>query len=397
MEDNLIPKSYCVIGGGIVGSWTALQLIRDGVPTTLIEQFPFDHTRGSSHGGSRAFRLLEDGDLSMLIDSLSEWKNLEKSISDSLFVETGLINFGENDDPYLLKSMNMVEQCGYHVKWLGSEEISKRYPMIQYPKNWGAAYDETAGLLIASKCVSAVRNEFSKLGGKIIHAVTKSVKSSNKGHAKVKIRHPLDLEENLLFKKAVVCAGPWTSKLFPQLKSILTTKLIPVTYWRELNDQGKPIENPERQVYSATNGFPIIFNARLANVYAIPSYEYPGLVKVLYHGGPNVDPDSRDTGDLQSYIQYVSDYVKTHFPNLDYSEPSISERCMYTCTSDNLPILDKIEENIVLGAGFSGSGFKHSPSTGKILASLALGKENELPQGYQRSRFKLDRFTSLRD
>ena len=70
---------------------------------------------------------------------------------------------------------------------------------------------------------------------------------------------------------------------------------------------------------------------------------------------------------------------------------------MYTCTPDNLPIFDKIEENIVLGAGFSGSGFKHSPSTGKILSSLALGKENDLPQGYQRSRFKLDRFTSLRD
>ena len=169
--------------------------------------------------------------------------------------------------------------------------------------------------------------------------------------------------------------------------------MIPVTYWRELNDQGKPIENPKGLVYSATNGFPIIYNARHTNVYAIPSYEYPGLVKVLYHGGPNADPDSRDKGDLQSFIQHVSDYVKTHFPNLDYSEPSISERCMYTFTSDNLPILDKIEENIVLGAGFSGSGFKYSPSAGKILASLALGKESELPQGYQRSRYKLDRFT----
>ena len=116
MKENLIAKSYCVIGGGIVGSWTALQLIRDGAPTTLIEQFPFDHTRGSSHGGSRAFRLLEDGDLSMVIDSLSEWKNLEKSISDSLFVQTGLIDFGENDDPYLLKSLINVKQSGYHAK-----------------------------------------------------------------------------------------------------------------------------------------------------------------------------------------------------------------------------------------------------------------------------------------
>jgi glycine/D-amino acid oxidase-like deaminating enzyme len=37
----------CVIGGGIIGSWTALHLAEAGAQTTLIEQFPLPHTVGA--------------------------------------------------------------------------------------------------------------------------------------------------------------------------------------------------------------------------------------------------------------------------------------------------------------------------------------------------------------
>ena len=45
-------------------------------------------------------------------------------------------------------------------------------------------------------------------------------------------------------------------------------------------------------------------------------------------------------------------------------------------------------KNVVIGAGFSGHGFKMSPETGEILANLALGKE--VP--YDMSFFSLKRF-----
>ncbi len=392
MKNSLIAPYYCVIGGGIIGSWTALHLVRAGVPTVLIEQFPFEHARGSSHGGSRAFRMLQNDDLTMLIYSLSEWKDLEKGDQGSLFIQTGLISFGEEKDPYLLESINKVKQGGYQCKLMGPEEIRKQYPMIRYPNKWSAAYDKTAGILVAGNCVNTVKNEFSKLGGKIVKAFVKGITSEVERGANVHIYHPSGHEENLSFKKVVACAGPWTSKMFPQLRPLLTTKLIPVTYWQELNELGRPVENPKESMYSAASGFPVIFNARLTDVYAIPSYEYPGLMKVLYHGGPDADPDARDKENLLPYIAHVSDYIKKYLPNLDYSKPAILERCMYTCTTDNLPILDEIEENIIVGAGFSGSGFKHSPAMGKSLASLALGQETALPDGFELPRYKLNRF-----
>ena len=65
---------------------------------------------------------------------------------------------------------------------------------------------------------------------------------------------------------------------------------------------------------------------------------------------------------------------------------------MYTVTPDNEPILDRLAPNLVVGCGFCGSGFKHSPVTGYMLALLALGQEQALPDGFRLGRYALDRF-----
>ena len=67
--------------------------------------------------------------------------------------------------------------------------------------------------------------------------------------------------------KVVVCPGPWASKLFPELAPHLKTPVIPVTYWRD---------KTVAREYSVAEGFPVIFNARLTDVYGVPSYEYQG-------------------------------------------------------------------------------------------------------------------------
>ena len=67
---------------------------------------------------------------------------------------------------------------------------------------------------------------------------------------------------------------------------------------------------------------------------------------------------------------------------------------MYTMTPDSNPILDRISSNVVVGCGFSGSGFKHSPATGWMLAALALEQEESLPEGFRTGRYTVDRFSA---
>ena len=65
-------------------------------------------------------------------------------------------------------------------------------------------------------------------------------------------------------------------------------------------------------------------NFRLTNIYGIPSYEYPGMTKILLHGGPEAHPDYRDVPSVEEEVKYVSDYVKKHLPGLSSPIQKIS-------------------------------------------------------------------------
>lgn len=379
---NRDPGDAAVAGGGIIGSWAALHLAEQGVPTTLFEQFPLPHTRGSSHGLSRAFRLLGDDTLDRLDYSLDRWLALEQEISDTLFVRTGLLNLGPEGDPYLEKYTAVLQSGDRALEWLSRSDVAARYPMLRFTEDWGAVWDPSGGLLLAHRCLQAVQEKFTALGGRIVTARVESVESTPGSGARVELHSPLSgTTEARDFDRLIVCAGPWTAKLLPELDPFLEAVLTPVTYWKDTTGS-----------YSATAGFPILFNARLTGVYALPSLEYPELVKVLYHSGPVADPDHRDAADPAAWVEKVRLYVEEHMPGLDSSAPAIQESCIYTMTTDDQPFIDRLENGVVLGCGFSGSGFKHAPATGKMLASLALGQEAELPPGYELGRYGVDRF-----
>jgi sarcosine oxidase/L-pipecolate oxidase len=379
---NKQSASVCVVGGGIIGSWAALHLAEAGVNTTLVEQFPLPHTRGSSHGLSRAFRFLGELELDRLDYSLSRWRELEKASGETLFVKTGLLNFGQPGDPDLETFMAVLRRSERPVEWLDHETIAARFPMLSYPEEWGAAWDPNGGLLVAHQCLNSVQSQLRACGGRIVTSRVESLEPDTYAGIRMGVRpNATGSTEKLSFDRVIVCAGPWTARLLPQLKGHLRSLLTPVTYWSDSSGR-----------YSAASGLPILFNARLTGIYGLPSYEYPGLVKMLYHGGPESDPETRDLASAEEYVEKVADYVRDHLPLLDHRQPAIRESCMYTMTPDSNPIIDRLAENLVVGCGFSGSGFKHAPATGRMLAALALDQDEAIPKGFRADRYIVSRF-----
>jgi len=127
----------------------------------------------------------------------------------------------------------------------------------------------------------------------------------------------------------------------------------------------------------------------------VPSYEYPGLVKILLHEGPEGDPNLRDFVDLSAYITKANAYVKDFLPKLDSTRPAIVENCLYTITPDRYPVMDRISAHITMGVGYSGSGFKHSPASGKILSAISRNEGHKLEPGFELQRWSLRRFDKI--
>ena len=106
--------------------------------------------------------MLGDNDPSKLDYSFDQWRTLEREEDHgSLFIKTGLINFGTCDtasvpevcnDQYLLKHMGVLKRSGKPYEWLSPNDIRQRYgDKISYPSDWGAVYDPNGGILLAHK------------------------------------------------------------------------------------------------------------------------------------------------------------------------------------------------------------------------------------------------------
>ena len=54
-------------------------------------------------------------------------------------------------------------------------------------------------------------------------------------------------------------------------------------------------------------------------------------------------------------------------------------------------MIDRLNSNVVAGCGFSGSGFKHAPATGLMLAAFALDQDEAIPIEFRKDRYALGR------
>ncbi|CAG0893451.1 unnamed protein product [Cyprideis torosa] len=352
-----------VIGAGVMGLWTGLHLARRGKKTLLIEQFPVPHSRGSSHGQSRIYRLAypEKHQTLMTKASYPFWKMLERESSEVLMKGFPLLRITEDPNDQIieecLRSMQQSECEETKTERLTGEEINKRYPGVRFSPNCQGLLDHYGLILLADRCNRAVLGLYQNSGGILIDAAP--IVHIEPGRIiKVTDAH----QRTYCSQNLVICGGPWAGKLLSKLNYQLPLQpiKIPVIYYRIKGC------SPAR--------FSFLGNcAMFGEIFSLPELEYPGMIKFGPHYGPEIDPEQRDSLNMEPIIDCVSCFVRDHFTYLDPT-PAIIENCMYTVTPDSICILDThpVHRNISFGCGFSGAGYKIAPVVGQILADLAM-------------------------
>lgn len=352
-----------VIGAGTFGAWTAWHLRAAGHRVTLVEAFAAGHSRASSGGESRIIRR-GYGDRALYSRwaeaSLSQWKALLADSGEALFLETGVLWLGHDDDTHVDASERILGELGVATEPLTREDLAARFPQLDVGGAARAVLEPGGGVLLARRAVSAVVDQARRCG---VDCRTASVAPPGRNRRVDALK--LGDGSRLSAGAFVFACGPWLPRLFPRLLD----PLLRVTR-QEVFFFGPPARDPR----FAPPAMPVWIDFR-AGAYCLPDIEGRGVKIGLTALGPRFDPDGGDRTPSAAGLSAARQLAAARLPALQ-GAPLVEARvCQYTNTPSGDLLLDRHPDNanVWLAGGGSGHGFKLGPAVGAYLASQVAG------------------------
>ncbi len=343
--------NVAVVGAGVMGAAAAWQLAQRGHSVTVVEQFADGHTRGSSHGDSRIFRLGYPDPLFVRLarDARLVWQELEDQAGVSLIAATGSVDHG---DPASVASvLAALDAEGVGTELLTPETAHDRWPGMKFS---GTVVFQPGGGRIASGAARMAMIEQAQRHGATFRFETpvRAVEPGDDGARVVLDGEVLDVDA------VVVAAGAWVG---PLLGGLIDLPPVRVTQENVLH-------------FAARDGevwWPSFIHHGSRFVYGL---ETPGEgIKVAeHHTGPEVDADTRN-GLVDGWDRHrLSAYAEEWLPGVDPT-PVTETTCLYTTTPTEDFVLDRVGP-VVVASPCSGHGFKFAPLVGRVVADLVDGE-----------------------
>ncbi|KAI1695508.1 FAD dependent oxidoreductase domain-containing protein [Ditylenchus destructor] len=368
-----------VIGAGIIGSSCAYHLAKSGSKTLLLEQYALNHNMGGSHGGSRICRYTQISPiyLPLIIDAFKQWKELEKSAGEKLFIQNGLIWLDDKPNETLHKSETLKRFSVKH-QILKGKQIRQKFPHLHYDdEKWSGVYEPSAGILLADKCLKAIHKQFLANGGQI-HDQERVVKISL-GSSPSNETEVITEKCTYKAKNIVVASGSWLDTLLPGLPIKVSPQLVGSYFW-DIKDNA---ENFQAKIGSPS----LIIDDGEDEIYMLPAVDYKDKIKFGVHLGVDTkNPSIREiTAMPDSNVNVARRHIARYLPDIDSRNPSM--------TSDQTMILDKHPKfsNIFLAGPMAGTGFKFGLTIGKIMTKMV----NDEVIEFDLSPFRITRKTAL--
>ncbi len=370
------PFDVAVIGAGVFGAWTALQVSRAGGKVILVDAYGPGNSRSSSGGESRIIRMGYGPDeiyTRMAQQSFVLWRELFdqlEPVGSGLFQHTGVLWLARENDVYCEATLETFTRCNIRFEKLDGGEVIRRYPQLAFDSGTWGILEPDSGVLMARKAVAATVQAAQASGAVYLE---ETVLGLNEIHPDSKLSYLQTSSGSRIFAdKFVFACGPWLPQLFPALLA----RLVHVTR-QEVFFFGVPAGDQR----FATAHMPawIDFNDL---VYGIPNLDDRGFKMAIDAHGAQFDPDSGERITSPECLAAVRAYLARRVPALAAAPVVESRVCQYENTSNGDFLIDQhpAYENVWFVGGGSGHGFKHGPAVGEHVAALLSGDAKVEPR-----------------
>ena len=344
-----------VIGAGAFGLWTALAAAERGARVTVFDMREPGNTRASSGGASRNIRAAYGADAfytRLAIEARAAWQQRETELGQRLLYPAGALH---SLNPELLGAQSRIfADCQQPCELLGGAEVRHRWPVLNYGPDERVFYEPKAGVLLASEALRLVGNRLRELGGTIGQG--RVAFSAERG----RLACQLD-GRRLEADRIVVAAGPWLTKLFPELL-------------------GPLMRTPRRELFffAAPAGELRVRWEHLPNLsdeLGWTSTDIGGGVKVaprMRHIA--LDPDADPGPASLAMARAARAYLAARLPMMADAPIASTYVGQLENTANEHFIIDThpADERIIIAGGGSGHAYKFGPVLGERIADYAL-------------------------
>jgi sarcosine oxidase len=351
-----------IVGLGAMGALSAWRLAARGARVIGFEQFRPGHDRGSSHGETRIFRTayFESPEYVPLLQRAHRlWRQLEEEAGAQLLTMTGGLAIGQPDGELVAGVLASARENQLPHRLLDSIEMARLYPQHRLDASEVAVLDEQAGFLRPERSVEAAASRAEALGARLLAETQVTSIDASSGGVVIETSRG-----RFAADRALVTAGPWTSKLLPQLGLPLQVER-QLMAWMAVDDPAS----------FAPQRFPIFIREVAGGRfrYGFPCIDGRSIKLAVHHEGTDADPDSvnREVGDAD--LLPIRDFAHDHLHGVT-GEVVNASVCMYTNTADERFIATTPAgmPGVTVLSACSGHGFKFAAVVGELMAELIL-------------------------
>lgn len=145
-----------IVGSGIMGLLTAVECVSAGHQVVVLDQGQIPCPEATSydrHRSMRALHMKNPAEVGPAVRSHHRWIALQKQLATRFYEQVGMLTVMPPED--VPRALAMLSATGWHPHVLDPDELTSRYPHVEFPIGESAVLEPLAGVLLADRVLIA--------------------------------------------------------------------------------------------------------------------------------------------------------------------------------------------------------------------------------------------------